>query len=130
MDINENNTVSASSHPTYTQGLNGNQSYSKVDSMDAVIGHDIIQSEKTSAATENNQSSPKTVSNLNFHSEDRPILNGVVNPISPDENKEMRITDVKLETLKQNNMAGAVSKERAENQPTEQRRKHQEFQQW
>lgn len=68
--------------------------------MDAVIGHDIIQSEKTSAATENNQSSPKTVSNLNFHSEDRPILNGVVNPISPDENKEMRITDVKLETLK------------------------------
>lgn len=38
--------------------------------------------------------------NLNFYFEDRFIFNGVVNLILSDENKEMRIIDVKLEMLK------------------------------
>ncbi|XP_061180531.1 uncharacterized protein LOC133189134 [Saccostrea echinata] len=96
MDINENTRQRNS--VTDKQGLNGNQLYSKVDSMDPLIGHDSIQSGKTSAT--DNQSSPNHVANLNIHQEERPILNGVVNRLSPDENKEMRITDVKLETLK------------------------------
>nr|XP_022307094.1 uncharacterized protein LOC111113269 isoform X2 [Crassostrea virginica] len=97
MDINEN-AVTGTAHTYYTQSLNGNQSYSKVDSMDPVIGHDINQSGKTSAATDNQPGKP--IPNLNFHTEDRPILNGVVNKLSPEANQEMRITDVKLETLK------------------------------
>ncbi|XP_048749934.2 uncharacterized protein LOC125661855 isoform X1 [Ostrea edulis] len=94
MDINDNTTTGTST--TTEQGLNGNQLYPKVDNMDPVIGHDSDQSDKTTVK----QSTPKNEANFNIHCEERPILNGVVSHLSPDGNKEMRITDVKLETLK------------------------------